>query len=187
MNQKAHGIADGNPYISAPRHRNIPVRVAFCSGSMGLTGQIPLDKIDLFIAARHNGSLKPLGVIHLKSSLAERRTDDVPASQLVIAKGFLSMFVTLDGKDTPSSTPVNKGEYVPTLVYNEQTKIWKGSEKRKDIEINGWFSAVFSFNSRTIESPASTTSECRILKADFSNPDDEFSHFILNARKRILA
>jgi transcriptional regulator with XRE-family HTH domain len=47
---------------------------------MGLAGQIHLDKIDLFILARQGDSMAPLGVLHIKSSLAERRTDDLPAS-----------------------------------------------------------------------------------------------------------
>src|SRR5262249_44749573 len=128
----------------------------------------------------------PLGVIHLKSSLAERRTDDVPASQLVMSKGFISLFITLDTKDTPSSTPVNKGEYGRALVYDNEKKQWKGSEKRKDIEINGLFSAVFTFNSRTVESPETTPSGCRIIRVDFSNPDDKLARMILDTKDRLL-
>src|SRR5947208_934764 len=144
---------------------------------MGLQGQIHLDKIDLFILARRDSSAAPLGVIHIKSSLAERRTDDVPASELIIKQGYLSLFVTLDTKDTPSSKPVNKGEYGPALTHDDQGRS-KGSEKRKDIEEKGLFSAVFSFNARTIESPTRTKSGCRILRVDFSNPDDKLSRFI---------
>ena|SRR5437879_577184 len=49
--------------------------------SMRLAREVPLDKIDLFIVNQEGPSPLPLGVIHLKSSIAERRTDDVPASQ----------------------------------------------------------------------------------------------------------
>ena len=59
--------------------------------AMGLEGRIPLDKIDLFILARRSSSIVPLGVIHIKSSLAERRTDDVPASELILRQGYLAI------------------------------------------------------------------------------------------------
>ncbi len=97
-------------------------------------------------------------------------------------QGYLSLFVTLDTKDTPSPIPVNKGEYGPALVYDKKGKS-KGSEKRKDIEEKGLFSSVFSFNARTIESPPRTKSGCRIIRVDFSNPDDKFSRFILEAKE----
>ncbi len=154
--------------------------------SMGLVGQVPLDKIDLFVVAREGDSLFPLGVIHVKSSIAERRTDDVPASQRVMSKGYVSLFVTLDSKDTLAPNPVNKGEYGRSLVYDEENATWKGSEKRRDIEVNGAFSAVFSFNARTIESPAATPSGHRIVRVSFVNPDDPFSRFILDAKERLL-
>ena len=154
--------------------------------SMDLVGQVPLDKIDLFIAAQEGDSLVPLGVIHLKSSIAERRTDDVPASQRVMSKGYISLFVTLDSKDTPGLNPVNKGEYGRLLVYDEKNKNWKGSEKRKDIEVSGVFSAVFSFNVRTIESPAITPSSCRIARANFANPEEGLSRLILETKGNLI-
>ncbi len=153
---------------------------------MGLEGQVPLDKIDLFILAHQDDSLSPLGVIHGKSSIAERRTADAPASRPIIRRGYLSLFVTLDMKERPSATPVNKGEYGSPLVYADQTRRSKGSEKRKDIEEKGLFSAVFSFNRRTIESPPTTRSGCRIIRVDFSNPDDKFSRFIVKAKETAL-
>src|SRR4029079_5209279 len=120
-----------------------------------LEGRINLDKIDILVVALQRGARIPLGVVHIKSSLAERRTDDVPASELIIRRGYLSLFATLDTKDTPSPRPVNKGEYGPALTYDRDGRS-KGSEKRKDVEERGSFSAVFSYNSRTIESPART-------------------------------
>jgi hypothetical protein len=96
------------------------------------------------------------------------------------------LFVTLDTKDTPGPRPVNKGEYGPALIYENQAGRSKGSEKRKDIEEKGLFSAVFSFNARTIESPPRTKSGCRIIRVDFSNPDDELSRFILQAKESRL-
>ena len=153
---------------------------------MGLEGKIPLDKIDLFIASKLKNSVKPLGGIHLKSSIAERRTDDVPASEQVMKQGFLSLFITLDGKDTPSPKPINKGEYGPSMVYDSTTKKWKGSDKRRDIEVDGLFSAVFSFNTRTIESPLLTTAGSRIVRIDFTNSNDKFSRYLLGAKARIL-
>lgn len=149
--------------------------------AMGLADQLHPDKVDLFIVAEEGTVVKPLGVIHLKSSIAERRTDDVPESQLVMNAGYLSLFVTMDGKDQPSATPVNRGEYGDPLEYDQKRRVWRGTDKRKDIELKGLFNAVFSFNRRTHESPKQTESGCRIIKVDFSNPDDEFTRFILAA------
>jgi hypothetical protein len=49
----------------------------------------------------------------------------------------------------------------------------------------GPLTAVFSSNSQTIESPARTESGCRIIRVDFSNPDDTFSRFILQGKDSI--
>jgi transcriptional regulator with XRE-family HTH domain len=138
---------------------------------MGLTGTVIPDKVDQFLLGQRNGKCVPIGVIHMKSSVAERRTDDVPASRAVIEAGYVSLFVTMDCKDTPSEHPRNRGE------YGEPGP--RASDKRKDIENEGHFSAVFSFNSNTKESPSNTPSGCRIMRVDFSNPDDAFTKFII--------
>ncbi len=138
---------------------------------MGLAGKVPADKADQFILGRIKEDPVPLGVLHVKASLAERRTDDIPASRAIKEAGYLSIFVTMDTKDTPSPQPRNRGEYgVPGP---------NASQKRLDVELDGNFTAVFSFNANTVESPVVTPSGCRIVTVNLANPKDEFSAFIL--------
>lgn len=141
---------------------------------MGVENEVNEDKVDMFIYGMHEKNVVPIGIIHVKASIAERRTDDVPASQRIIKAGFISLFVTMDTKDKPSSTPFNKGEYGQPLENKG-----KSSNKRRDIEIEGYFSGVFSFNANTIESPVKTNSGSRIVNIDFSDPNDAFTQFIL--------
>ena len=111
------------------------------------------------------------GVIHVKASLAERRTDDVPLSMLLIENGYLSVFWTMDCKSFPAKRPVNHGEYGPATG--------KRSDKRLDIEEHGYFSAGFSYNRLTLPTVA-PKAKARIQLCDFSNPDDAFSKFLLS-------
>ena len=52
------------------------------------------------------------GVVHGKTSLAERIKDDAPASRVIMKKGFLSVAATLDSKSfpPPHGDGVNHGE-----------------------------------------------------------------------------
>ena len=111
------------------------------------------------------------GVIHVKASLAERRTDDVPLSMLLIENGYLSVFWTMDCKSYPAKRPVNRGEY--------GTATGKRSDKRLDIEEHGYFSAGFSYNRLTLPTKA-RGAKARIHLCDFSDPDDAFSRFLLS-------
>jgi transcriptional regulator with XRE-family HTH domain len=137
---------------------------------MGLADKVPADKADQFVVGDHAGRSIPFGVLHVKASLAERRTDDIPASRVIQDTGYVSVFVTMDSKDTPSRTPTNRGEYGKPGDA--------AREKRNDIEVHGSFSAVFSFNRNTVESPTRTPSGNRIRVVDFSNPDDQFSRYL---------
>ena len=119
-----------------------------------------------------SGDAKELvGVIHVKASLAERRTDDVPLSTLLIDNDYLSVFWTMDCKSFPAMRPVNLGEYGP--AEGER------SDKRLDIEEHGYFSAGFSYNRLTLPT-VDLQAKARIQLCDFSNADDAFSRFVLS-------
>ena len=131
------------------------------------------DKADVLVT-RQETVLSPeklLGVIHVKASIAERRTDDIPLSQLLLEYGYLSIFWTLDGKSFPSTSPVNEGEY-----GDPDGEI---TDKRSDIEDHGYFSACFSYN-RNTKATRRDDAASRIYVCDFRNPDDAFSGFLLS-------
>lgn len=139
------------------------------------------DKADVFLAGTVKGTRVPLGVVHVKASFAERRTDDVPMSQALIASEYTSPLWTMDCKGGPSETPENDGELGVTLQRGQADK---RSAKRKDIEDDGFFSACFSYNARTAPTPADQKAKARVIVCNFTNPDDEFSRFIVAAWER---
>ncbi|MDZ4153994.1 helix-turn-helix domain-containing protein [Methylicorpusculum sp.] len=134
--------------------------------------RIESDKIDVFLTGDQDNKCPVFfGVVHVKSSIAERRTDDVPMSQALSRAGYTSIFWTMDCKSTPSKHPANRGE----LGKLGDSR----SAKRKDIEDEGYFTGCFSYNLNTIPSLSSLADEQRIYVCDFTNPDDAFSRFIL--------
>ena len=132
------------------------------------------DKADVLIVRTRGDSESFEGVIHVKASIAERRTDDVPTSLALLGSGLMSILWTMDVKSTPSASPVNHGE------FGEARNDTEASEKRKDIEQNGHFSACFSYNSMTNPTEETSHVRSRIYTCGFGNPDDEFSNFIIN-------
>ena len=120
------------------------------------------------------------GVVHVKTSFAERRTNDQPMSSALVQEGYTSPLWTLDCKSTPSPLPTNRGELGPVEG--------RRSEKRLDIEDNGYFTGCFSYNRNTIPSPDTLPPERRVFVCDFQNPDDAFSSFIIKQwQKRLNA
>ena len=130
------------------------------------------DKADVLLLYQNAGTEQLLGVVHVKASIAERRTDDVPMSQALIEAGHLSVFWTMDSKAFPAVRPANLGELGD--VGEGQM-----SDKRRDFEEHGNFSACFSYNRNTIAT-ASDNAASRIFKCDFTNPDDSFSRFLID-------
>lgn len=126
-------------------------------------------KIDVMLTDSERGTI--FGVVHVKSSFAERRTDDVPMSTTLIRAGYTSPLWTMDCKSTPSDTPINSGEL--GAVQGRR------SAKRRDIEEEGYFTGCFSYNLNTQPSRANLPPDRRIYICDFKNPDDAFSAFIL--------
>lgn len=120
------------------------------------------------------------GVIHIKASFAERRTDDVPLSKELISRGFASSFVTMDCKAAPSKQPNNRGEL--GAVQGSQETV---SAKRSEIERDLNFDACFSYNTNTKPTPAGQQAAARIVICKFDNPNDAFSkHLVRKWRQR---
>ena len=114
-------------------------------------------------------------MVHVKASIAERRTDDVPMSQALVQAGYLSVFWTLDSKSFPSAKPVNLGEFgVADGEIND---------KRRDFEEHGHFSACFSYNANTLPT-VDESATANILVCNFKDPDDHFARFLLAAHRQ---
>lgn len=145
---------------------------------MGIENRIGSSKVDVLIEARDKGkaiSLFGYGVVgglHVKVSLAERVSDDIPASRIMMAEGLLSILSTLDVKSfpPPHGDLINRGE----LGSPERP-----SDKRKYIEIHGDFDACFSYNNRTVPSHDATPSGRRIYIGDLRTGADSFVDFLL--------
>lgn len=135
------------------------------------------DKADVLISFVSDGIEKLLGVVHVKASIAERRTDDVPMSRALIEADFLSVFWTMDAKSYPSNQPVNRGEFGET-DHNQV------SDKRRDFEEHGHFSACFSYNKNTVPTSDNNNAQARIFVCNFTDPDDDFSRFLISAHCR---
>lgn len=150
-------------------------RKARLVGQLRVSGRLEADKVDVFLVGQLDGEERCFGVVHVKTSFAERRTDDVPLSQALMAVGYTSILWTLDAKSSPSPYPVNRGE-LGALLTSEQDR---RSAKRKDIEEDGYFSACFSYNTNTRPTAETQTAAARIYVCNFANPDDAFSRFVV--------
>lgn len=144
--------------------------------------RLEADKMDVLLTVGAGANEKLIGVVHVKASFAERRTDDVPMSQALVAAGYISPLWTMDCKSTPSARPVNRGEL--GAVFSGQGTDGR-SAKRKDIEDDGFFSACFSYNKNTAPTPAGYPARGRVSVCDFSNPNDAFTDFVVAERQRI--
>lgn len=141
-------------------------------GGLKVGDRIEADKIDVVLTGDRKKGEKFFGVVHVKASFAERRTDDVPMSTALVRGGFTSPLWTMDCKSMPGVAPVNRGEL-------GDADGGRRSAKRKDIEDEGYFTGCFSYNKNTIPSNGKIPAERRIYVCDFRNPDDEFSQFIV--------
>ncbi len=144
--------------------------------------RLEADKADVFLTGNRSGSQEFFGVVNVKASFAERRTDDVPMSRALIAAGYVSPLWTMDCKSMPSARPVNRGE----LGLSRSGDCDDRSAKRKDIEDDGYFSACFSYNQRTVPTPPNQKAKARVVVCDFRNPDDQFAAFLFTEWQRFL-
>lgn len=139
--------------------------------ALEIEDRVEADKIDVVLTGDTRRGEKFFGVVHVKASFAERRTDDVPLSGALSLGGYTSPLWTMDCKSMPGERPVNRGE----LGEVEGRR----SAKRKDVEDEGYFTGCFSYNRNTRPSPARLPAERRVHVCDFRNADDVFSRFIL--------
>lgn len=116
-------------------------------------------KVDLFLEGRKGLQWLIFGAAHVKSSIAERIQDDVPASRAFMRVGLTSIALTMDSKSFPPpfGDCVNYGE-----LGGKSAGVDKERLKRNYIEVDGQFDGLFSFNLRTPPSEEDTASGKRI-------------------------
>ncbi|MES2671127.1 MAG: helix-turn-helix domain-containing protein [Pseudomonadota bacterium] len=147
--------------------------------------RLEADKMDVLLTVGQDVNEKLIGVVHVKASFAERRTDDVPMSHALVGAGYISPLWTMDCKSGPSAKPVNRGELGKTF---DGSGVDTRSAKRKDIEDDGYFSACFSYNQNTKQTPEGyQTAAAKVVSCNFKNPEDAFLEFILTAREALRA
>lgn len=162
---KANGV-----WLEMPK----PPRLLRLMADMGITDASSAEKADVVVLGQDaDGNEVPFGVVHVKASFAERRTDDVPLSQELIRLGYVSPLATMDCKASPATRPLNRGELGPAQAPGVDV-----SSKRLDIERDRKFDACFSYNANTVPTPAGPAA-ARIYVCDFANPDDAFSRHLL--------
>jgi len=159
-------------------------RKARLLSGMNVGHRLEADKIDVLLTVGSGTTEQLIGVVHVKASFAERRTDDVPMSQALVDAGYISPLWTMDCKSKPATRPANRGEL--GVVFSGQGADER-SAKRKDIEDDGFFSACFSYNQNTIPTPPDYQARARVFVCDFSDPQDEFTSFIVAERQRVRA
>lgn len=166
---RSHGI-DIKALISRDQKRTV-------LGAMGLGAEVGDSKLDVGLYVNAKGKEKIIGGVHVKASLAERVSDDVPASRAMMRKGLLSPLWTLDVKSfpPPHGDLVNRGE----LGSPEAP-----SEKRKYIEEHGDFDNCYSANTRSLPSAARTRSGKRIYTLELARQPDRFATDVITFADR---
>ncbi len=139
---------------------------------MGIHEEVGGSKLDLSI--RTAATL--IGGIHAKASLAERVSDDVPASTAMMRRGYLSALVTLDVKSFPPSWNVSDAR-----AYQNRGELGtpqQPSDKRMYIESHGSFDLCVSYNTRTVSSPGPTKSGKQIYTVTLGGQPDALEEAI---------
>ncbi len=143
--------------------------------ALGVT-EAKASKVDLFIEGLKSGIWHAFGAAHVKSSIAERIQDDVPASSTFMDRGLTSIALTMDAKSypPPHGNCVNYGELGGRSMGVDKERI-----KRDYIEATGQFDGLFSFNLRTPPSPANTASGKKIFTLPLpTSGNDELVQFL---------
>lgn len=145
--------------------------------AMGIAGVVGSDKLDVGLFIDDTDQI--FGGVHVKASLAERISDDVPCSRAMMEKGYFSPLWTLDVKSfpPPQGDLVNRGE----LGTPDSP-----TEKRKYIEEHGDFDDLFSANTRTVPSKEKTNSGKRIITLDLAKQPDLFAQEVIKRAKAFL-
>jgi transcriptional regulator with XRE-family HTH domain len=153
--------------FSAPKKRE-------ALNAMGLVGKVGNSKLDIVLYGQHKDKWHIFGAVHSKASLAERVTDDEPASKAMMDRGFESYLWTFDSK----SYPPPSGDLVN---YGELGTPEKPSDKREYVENHGSFSACFSYNTRGTGSKPRTKSGRLIYVSSLKRPGDPFPEVVRGA------
>ncbi|MFD1469897.1 helix-turn-helix domain-containing protein [Hymenobacter caeli] len=141
---------------------------------MGISDRVGAAKLDIALYGIHEGKRYIFGGLHVKASLAERVTDDVPCSEIMMAAGYFSGLWTFDAKDHPPRSLVNYGELGTSLTG-------KPTAKRLYIERDGSFSICFCYNTRTAASYHKTPSQRRIVVSTLAPDKDTLPSVVLAA------
>ena len=72
---------------------------------LDLEDRVEADKIDAVLTGDTPHGEKFFGVVHVKASFAERRTDDVPMSTALASGGYTSPLWTMDCKSSTRRAP----------------------------------------------------------------------------------
>lgn len=140
---------------------------------MGIQAKVGAAKLDMALYRKtQEEEWEIFGGVHVKASLAERVSDDVPASRAMMRRGYFSPLWTLDVKSfpPPHGDLINRGELGTPAAP---------SEKRKYIEEHGEFDGCYSANTRTVPSAGKTTSGKRIYTLNLFTQPDEFAQSIV--------
>ncbi|MFC1915279.1 BsaWI family type II restriction enzyme [Chloroflexota bacterium] len=132
---------------------------------MGIVNRVGRSKLDIALLGRcADNTWRLFGGAHVKASLAERISDDVPASIAMLEKGYFSPLLTLDMKafPPPHGDEVNRGELQFPQRAGEQ------SDKRNYFERDGLFSCCYSYNLRTPSTPEDAKVKAKIKSLSFS-------------------
>ncbi|HWY53609.1 MAG TPA: hypothetical protein VNZ03_04055 [Terriglobales bacterium] len=135
--------------------------------AMGINAVVTGSKLDLAIWLGD----EIIGGIHSKVSLAERVSDDVPASRAMMERGYLSILATLDVKSFPLSAIVREARAY--INRGELGTRELPSDKRLYVERDGFFDLCASFNYRTVPTPPDADVVKRIytIHLDEAGPD----------------
>ncbi|OWK41110.1 hypothetical protein FRUB_05002 [Fimbriiglobus ruber] len=143
--------------------------------AMGISGVVGSDKLDVALYIDDTDEI--FGGVHVKASLAERISDDVPCSREMMQNGFFSPLWTLDVKSFPPPHPdplVNRGELgSPTAP----------SEKRGYVEKHGSFDHLFSANARSMPSSGTTPSGKRVMRLNLATQPNLFAQEVIARAK----
>lgn len=141
---------------------------------MGLSATVGGSKLDIALVLQMpDGEHQVFGGIHVKASLAERVSDDVPTSAAMMQTGHFSPLWTLDVKSfpPPHGNLINRGELGTAA---------SPSDKRKYIELHGAFDNCYSANARTHSSTDSPPSGKRIYTLNLWQRPDQFAQDIIS-------
>lgn len=140
--------------------------------AMGLGAEVGDSKLDvaLYLVSRDGRHI--FGGVHVKASLAERVSDDVPASRALMKKRLFSPLWTLDVKSfpPPHGDLVNRGE----LGSPDSP-----SEKRRYVEEHGDFDGCYSGNARSVPSVGPTKSGKLVYTLKLSDQPDQFAKDVI--------